>query len=546
MEKEAFQKYCQEHFFDIIDQTTNGITITDPNKTDNPLIYVNRAFSNIFEYSYEECIGKNCRFLQQEDRDQKNLDLVREAIKTKTPITTVLRNYTKSGKLVYNEIRISPIFDKDTGKLKLFLGIQKELSSKVRLTPLLEDKLTKNKPYENLELALQELEIFQTELLAQNEELIEKDKRLETLNQEFSSLFQDAPIAYLVIDKNLEIQRFNKLADKYFSFSKINRITKSLFSVTKKENIEQLILWVGHEDYNKASLEINMLHIDQGERRFKLYGKKYILNERYLLISLNDITESYEIKRNLEQRVHKEVKEKLEQEKFILQQAKLASMGEMIDAIAHQWLNPISIIRLYAQESSYLLQENCEKNKDRVLENHEKIDMQIDHLINTLEEFRSFYRTDTSSKNISAQSLIESTLFLMKDELIKNDITYSITIENNFDIKVIKNQFKHVIMNLISNSKDAFFENSIKEKKISFQLISDDTYNILNYSDNAGGIPKNIIDKIFEPSFTTKDNGKGTGVGLYLCKQILDKFSITIDVKNNTNNGVTFSIRSLK
>jgi len=545
MEKNQFKKYYQDYFFEIIDQTTNGITITDPNKEDNPVIYVNQAFLDIFGYSYEESVGRNCRFLQQEDRDQKNLELVRKAVKDTKSITTVLRNYTKSGKLIYNEIRISPIFDKKTKKLKFFLGIQKELSSRNQLTSTFQKKLTKKDSYENLETALQELEIVQTELLAQNEELVEKDKRLEVLNHEFSSLFQDAPLAYVVIDKNLEIHRFNKIADKYFSFSKINRITKSLFSVTTKENIQQLISWISNEDYNENSLELNVLRVDKGERRFKLYGKKYMINENFLLISLIDITESYEIKKNLEERVQKGVEEKLEQEKFILKQAKLASMGEMIDAIAHQWLNPISIIRLYSQDSYYLLQENYEQNKNIILEHHEKIDIQIDHLVNTLEEFRSFYRPDTSSKSIGVNSLIESTLLLIKDELIKNSITYSITIKSEFDIKVIKNQFKHVLINLINNSKDAFVENKIKVKTINFELTQDEEYNIIRYSDNAGGIPTNIIDKIFEPNFTTKGKGKGTGVGLYLCKQILDKFNIELDVVNK-NDGALFSIKSLR
>lgn len=119
-----FQKYLLE----ILDQAKNGITITDPNLPDNPLIYVNQAFTDLFGYTRDEVIYKNCRFLQGDDRDQLALDEIRRAITAKTNVTVTLRNYNKEGQLVYNEITISPIFDKETGKLRYFLGVQKDVS----------------------------------------------------------------------------------------------------------------------------------------------------------------------------------------------------------------------------------------------------------------------------------------------------------------------------------------------------------------------------------------------------------------------------------
>lgn len=119
-----FQKYL----LDILDQAKNGIAITDPNLPDNPLIYVNQAFSDLFGYTYDEVIHKNCRFLHGDDREQLALDEIRRAITAKINVTVTLRNYAKEGQLVYNEITISPIFDKETGKLLYFLGVQKDVS----------------------------------------------------------------------------------------------------------------------------------------------------------------------------------------------------------------------------------------------------------------------------------------------------------------------------------------------------------------------------------------------------------------------------------
>ena len=115
---------------EILDQLNVGVCITNPYKGDNPIIYVNKTFTDIFLYTYDEVIGKNCRFLQNDDRNQEGIKLIREAVKNEKPITTILRNYKKNGDLVYSEINISPIFDINSKKLNFFIGIQKDITKK--------------------------------------------------------------------------------------------------------------------------------------------------------------------------------------------------------------------------------------------------------------------------------------------------------------------------------------------------------------------------------------------------------------------------------
>jgi len=126
-------KEVELYISQILAQAKNGIVISDPNQEDNPLIYVNQSFIDLFGYEYDEVIGKNCRYLQGEDREQKGIQKIRDAMKEQKPITTILRNYTKSGRLIYNEATISPIFDKDSGKIKYFLGIQKDVTKEQEL-----------------------------------------------------------------------------------------------------------------------------------------------------------------------------------------------------------------------------------------------------------------------------------------------------------------------------------------------------------------------------------------------------------------------------
>lgn len=118
----------KEYLLDILDQSQNPIIITDPNQDDNPIIYVNEAFTAVFGFLHEEVVGKNCRFLHKDDSDQLALFDIRHAIKKCTKIRVNIRNYKKNGKLIHNELTISPIFDKNSGKLKYFLGIHKDVT----------------------------------------------------------------------------------------------------------------------------------------------------------------------------------------------------------------------------------------------------------------------------------------------------------------------------------------------------------------------------------------------------------------------------------
>lgn len=119
----------KEQLFEIIEQSTNPIVVTNPNEEDNPIIYVNSSFCKLFGYEYEESVGKNCRFLHGNDKEQKSLELIREAINAQKPVEAKICNYTKEGDVLYEDITISPVFDKQKEKLIYFLGIYKDLTS---------------------------------------------------------------------------------------------------------------------------------------------------------------------------------------------------------------------------------------------------------------------------------------------------------------------------------------------------------------------------------------------------------------------------------
>jgi C4-dicarboxylate-specific signal transduction histidine kinase len=159
----------------------------------------------------------------------------------------------------------------------------------------------------------------------------------------------------------------------------------------------------------------------------------------------------------------------------------------------------------------------------------------------TLREFRSFFRPTKKSSDFSLAKCIDSVKVLLKDELTKNQIEIQQREQDDIIINGYENEFKHLILNLINNAKDAFIENEIKKRVIAIGYNETDEYVLLQVVDNAGGIPKEIIDDIFHPNVTTKGDKEGTGIGLYMSSQIAQKHHGKLSVQN-TKDGARFTL----
>jgi PAS domain S-box-containing protein len=115
----------------ILDGSVNGITLSAPDQDDNPIVYANKAFEQITGYSKEETVGRNCRFLQGQEREQEELQQIREAIKNAKPVEVTLKNFRKNGELFYNRLSITPLFDNE-GQLIYFLGVQYDVTEQIQ------------------------------------------------------------------------------------------------------------------------------------------------------------------------------------------------------------------------------------------------------------------------------------------------------------------------------------------------------------------------------------------------------------------------------
>lgn len=220
-------------------------------------------------------------------------------------------------------------------------------------------------------------------------------------------------------------------------------------------------------------------------------------------------------------------------EKHMIEQSKLAQMGEMIDAIAHQWKQPISAISIMAQAINFKIESKGDVPIKEVFDSNELIQKQANHIIDTIDTFRKFFRPNQPTEIISLSNLVDLVQTILKNTLIINFIELEVHSGGDLEIECIKSEFIHVFINLINNAKDAFIEKNIENRFIIIEgFRTDDGKKIIKVIDNAGGIPDGIIKDIFEPHFTTKQHENGTGIGLYMSKQILKKINGDIDVEN--------------
>ncbi len=227
-------------------------------------------------------------------------------------------------------------------------------------------------------------------------------------------------------------------------------------------------------------------------------------------------------------------------DKIIEQQSRLAAMGEMIDAVAHQWKQPLNAISMMIE----ILRDDFKSgdvNEAYINDLDETVHIQIDHMVNTLNEFRNFLRPSTQNEKFHINTVLQNVQVLMKDELLAQNLYIKLDIDEEIKIFGNKNQFKHLFINLINNSIDAFNENDITSREISIKCYKKITKIIIEIEDNAGGIPRNLINHIFEANVTTKPESKGSGIGLYMSNQIIKKNNGTIKVQN-TDTGALFTI----
>jgi signal transduction histidine kinase len=223
----------------------------------------------------------------------------------------------------------------------------------------------------------------------------------------------------------------------------------------------------------------------------------------------------------LEERVAEEVRKNRSQEQMLFMQARYAQMGEVLSMIAHQWRQPLNAVSSSITTMQIMLRsEACDK--DTLLAKAKRMEGYVQHLSGTIDDFRNFFREDKEKCDLTLSGIVKDALNLMYPLLKEEQISVEVVKECNCVILSYPNEILHVVLNILSNARDELVASGVDEKYIRINMYDDEKFAYLEIEDWGGGIDEAIMDKVFDPYFTTKGD-YGTGLGLYMSKLIIER-----------------------
>lgn len=364
------------------------------------------------------------------------------------------------------------------------------------------------------------------------------------VSEKKSRTILNASASMLIVWDKEKVVEANKTFFRFFdSYSTLDEFNQKytnfcgVFHPLEEENFISCALDKNEKWFN--------LIVDNNERTFKtaiekngklyyfiLHIKSTVISEQLMyLIELTDISNEMSLRMELKK---KDVQ--------LFHKHKMAQMGEMINTIAHQWRQPLAIINtLVAISKEKLLHKQLDS--EDLEQKLSAIEENTAYMSNTIEDFLQFHKPMKNKELFSINTMLKSTLKIIKPTLDSASIDVQFYEYNQIEIKGYEREFSQVILALLSNARDELLSRKIVEPWIAVTLEKVDNYFCIYIEDNAGGISEEMILKVFEPYFSTKEQKQGSGLGLYISKMIIEtSMEGSIDVKN-TENGAQFRIR---
>lgn len=409
---------------------------------------------------------------------------------------------------------------------------------------------------EETQRLVHELEVHQIELEMQNEELRHSRDEMETVMDRYRDLYDFAPISYFTLDSDGTISAVNLTGASLFGIERARMLgrrferfvaidARSLFSeflgkVFARQGKESCEMTLTNEVNHPLFVQIEALADTAGnecqiavinitERRCAedaLAEKKRMLDE---------------INISLETRIIQAVEELRQKDQLLIMQDRLAVMGEMINNIAHQWRQPLNTLGLIVQNvqicygTDEFSGEFLKKNTNEVME-------LIKHMSRTVDDFRNFFKPDKKIVAFSINQVIAHAHSLIKKSFMDQKIRITLDPVGDPIANGHPNEYAQVLLNILMNARDALVEHNIGDALISIRSFTEAGKTVVTITDNAGGIPDEIKGRLFDPYFTTKGPDKGTGIGLFMSKSIIEKSMKGRLTVRNTGNGAEFRI----
>ncbi len=393
----------------------------------------------------------------------------------------------------------------------------------------------------------------------------EKTLELQKSEERYRTIFEHSPDSVMLLEDNI-ISYCNNSTLKIFGVNhKASIINQPITALLPPKQPSDILSNKLFNDYLDITMALNHTRFEfllQRENLSTFFADVWLQNiqlsddKKVVYIVFRDIDfqkraqdkikEQHEelllLNETLEEKVDTELKKNKEKEKLLIHQSRLAQMGEMISMIAHQWRQPLNAISTSSANLKLLMElDKYEKNK--FSETLGQIDDYIQHLSQTIDDFRNFFKPDKQQETTTIGEIIHKSLNIIEKSFQGNEISLDIDINEDATLSTYPHELMQVILNILKNAEDILLERHIKNKNISIRHEIIHEGHLLTFEDNAGGIPEEIIEKIFDPYFSTKDQKNGTGLGLYMSKVIINEHCKGfIDVQNR-EKGAAFIIK---
>ena len=230
-----------------------------------------------------------------------------------------------------------------------------------------------------------------------------------------------------------------------------------------------------------------------------------------------------------------------EEKDMIQQQAKMAAMGEMIGNIAHQWRQPLNALSAL-NVGLGMKHKRGRLNDEEMQKFKEKSNKIIQNMSNTIDDFKNFFKPDKVKKTFDLNKAINGSIRFVSDAYTQHNITIERSLQVDITLNSYKNELMQVLLNILNNSKDAFIDKNINNPTVFISTKENEHKVMINIEDNAGGVDETILNKIYDPYFTTKFKSHGTGIGLYMSKMIIEESMEGSILSKNKNKGLLTTI----
>jgi signal transduction histidine kinase len=312
---------------------------------------------------------------------------------------------------------------------------------------------------------------------------------------------------------------------------------KVLASLTPQEYKEIHGKWLVMEHKR----EINFFYIWVGVGILAIILLSIVYKNRRLDELVRRRTDELEaFNQRLQDEIDKAVEKNRTQEKILMQQAKMAEIGSMVESIAHQWRQPLNILGISMTKLNLSYGLGRMEDMEKTIE---IVEQQIQYMSQTIDDFRNFFKQDRRQSKVNISDIIDEVETLLGPLLIRKNITFIRHIDPLVTVLIYPNELKQVLINIVNNAREAIEQNKSKEKEIRIICENNERFCTISIEDSGGGVPLHIIDKIFDPYFTTKFESQGTGIGLYMAKMIVEKHFLGKLSVHNTTKGACFEIR---